>query len=110
MKVYDALSYSMPSLPRKALATVSSLPAIVSVMLIRIYQHTLSPDHGPIRHFFRYGCCRHDPTCSMFAIEALKTQSFPIALFLIAKRILGCHPWKEVSDEKMKTVVAREME
>ncbi|MSR67578.1 membrane protein insertion efficiency factor YidD [Candidatus Peribacteria bacterium] len=97
----------MPSLPRKALATVSSLPAIVSVILIKIYQHTLSPDHGPIRHFFLYGCCRHNPTCSMYAIDTLKTRSFPFALLLIAKRILSCHPWKEVSDNKMQSTIGK---
>lgn len=95
---------------RKALAPVSSLTAIVFIVLIRIYRKTVSPDHGPLRHLYPHGYCRHEPTCSSYAIDALKTRSLPVALFLIAKRILSCHPWKEVSEEKMKTMIDKTLE
>lgn len=90
---------------RKALATVSALPAIVSVAAIRVYQHTLSPDHGPLKRLYPHGFCRHESTCSSYAIDTLKTRSFPIALGLIAKRILSCNPWTPVSDERLKKVI-----
>ncbi len=90
---------------RKALATVFSLPAIVSVAAIHLYQLTLSPDHGPLRHLYPHGYCRHHPTCSDYAIATLKVRSFPIAILLTAKRILSCNPWTKVSDEKLKAVI-----
>ncbi len=100
----------MQSRFRKALATVFLLPAIASVAVIRLYQRTLSPDHGPMRHLYPHGCCRHEPTCSNYAIHALKTRSFPVAIFLTAKRIFRCNPWTRVSDEKMKSVIAKELQ
>lgn len=37
--------------------------------------------------------CRHIPTCSQYAIEALKVHG-PIKGFLMTtNRILHCHPW-----------------
>ena len=38
------------------------------------------------------GCCRFTPTCSHYAEEALRRRSFPVALLLIAWRLLRCNP------------------
>jgi len=70
-------------------------------MTIRLYQHTLSPDHGPLKSLYRYGYCRHSPTCSKYAVDVLQQRSLPIALFLITKRLLSCHPWKKPSKERI---------
>ena len=37
--------------------------------------------------------CRFYPSCSQYAIEALRTQSLPRGLWLILCRISRCHPW-----------------
>lgn len=37
--------------------------------------------------------CRHVPTCSRYAIEAIKVHGPFIGFYLGAKRILHCHPW-----------------
>lgn len=92
---------------RKALATLSRLPAIVSVALVRLYQKTLSPDHGLLRNLYPYGYCRHEPTCSEYAVEILKTKSYPVAVALIMKRIAGCHPWTEPSAERLQTIILK---
>jgi putative membrane protein insertion efficiency factor len=39
------------------------------------------------------GCCRYTPTCSDYAREALEKKPFIIALLLIGKRLLSCHPF-----------------
>ncbi len=104
---YDSESYRMISAPRKALATVSLLPATLSVMLVRLYQRTISPDHGWLRHLYPYGYCRHEPTCSQYAISTLRTRRYPIAIALIAKRIAFCNPLTKPSDEKIKAVIAK---
>ena len=77
--------------------------------MIRLYQRTLSPDHGPMRHLYPHGYCRHEPTCSNYAIQVLKTRSLPIAIFFAAKRIFFCNPWTKLSDEKMKSMITKEL-
>ena len=37
--------------------------------------------------------CRFVPTCSHYAIEALKKHGLFYGGYLGAKRILSCHPW-----------------
>lgn len=55
------------------------------VILIKIYQYTLSPLTGQN--------CRYYPSCSAYAIEAVeKYGSFKGGL-LSLKRILRCHPF-----------------
>lgn len=97
----------MDSPLRKALATVSRLPATVFVGLVRVYQRTLSPDHGPLRYLYPYGFCRHEPTCSAYAIEEFKTEQFLKAVWHVIKRVLSCHPWQKTADERLRTAVRR---
>ncbi len=37
--------------------------------------------------------CRYDPTCSAYALEALKTHGGIKGGWLALRRILRCHPW-----------------
>ena len=37
--------------------------------------------------------CRFVPTCSEYAVEALKKHGPLKGLYLTTKRILRCHPW-----------------
>lgn len=53
--------------------------------LIRLYQLTLSPWLGRQ--------CRFDPTCSVYAAEALRRFGVRRGLWLAAKRLGRCHPW-----------------
>ena len=95
---------------RKALATVLALPATAFIGIIRLYRIVLSPDHSWLRHFYPYGYCRHEPTCSTYAIDSLKQSPLLVALWKIIKRILSCHPWKEASDARLKVAIAKTME
>ena len=61
--------------------------------LIRVYQKTLSPDHGLLRVFYPYGCCRYHPTCSQYAHEALEKHGALKGSALAARRVGRCHPW-----------------
>ncbi|MGZ8610582.1 MAG: membrane protein insertion efficiency factor YidD [Actinomycetota bacterium] len=36
--------------------------------------------------------CRFHPSCSSYALEALRTRSFPAALWMVAWRVLRCNP------------------
>jgi hypothetical protein len=53
--------------------------------LVRIYQATLSPFLG--------GHCRFLPSCSEYAIEALRTHGALRGGWLALRRILRCHPF-----------------
>lgn len=37
--------------------------------------------------------CRYDPTCSAYALEALRTHGGVKGGWLAFRRILRCHPW-----------------
>ena len=51
-------------------------------------------------HFYRYcispltpASCRYTPTCSQYAIDAVKKYGPFKGGYLAIKRILRCHPW-----------------
>ena len=64
---------------------ITQLPAKFLILLIRIYQVTLSPFIG--------GHCRYTPTCSNYGIEAIKKYGAIKGGWLTIKRILSCNPW-----------------
>ena len=51
----------------------------------RFYQNCISPFTPP--------SCRFTPTCSQYAIEALRKYGPWKGLWLTIKRILRCNPW-----------------
>jgi putative membrane protein insertion efficiency factor len=55
------------------------------LLLIKIYRLCISPLTMP--------SCRYTPTCSEYAVEALKKHGLLKGGYLAAKRILSCHPW-----------------
>ena len=55
------------------------------IALIRAYQYTLSPVLPPR--------CRYHPTCSAYAIDALRNHGVARGGWLALRRILRCHPW-----------------
>ncbi|WP_298297048.1 membrane protein insertion efficiency factor YidD [Hydrotalea sp.] len=55
------------------------------IVLIKFYQYVISPNIGPK--------CRYTPTCSQYAIEALKKYGVLKGGWLAIKRISSCHPW-----------------
>jgi putative membrane protein insertion efficiency factor len=59
--------------------------ARVLILIIRIYQITLSPFIG------KY--CRFLPTCSHYGIEAITRHGSLKGIYLTTRRILKCHPF-----------------
>ena len=55
------------------------------ILLIRIYQWVISPVIGPK--------CRYQPTCSHYAVDALKKHGPFKGFWLAIRRIARCHPW-----------------
>ena len=55
------------------------------LLLIRGYQLFISPLIGPR--------CRFYPTCSHYALEALRVHGLRRGGWLALRRIFRCHPW-----------------
>ena len=55
--------------------------------LIRLYQILISPYLG--------SNCKFSPTCSNYAIEALKKYGLIKGFYLTSIRILKCNPWNK---------------
>ena len=62
-----------------------SLAARLIALPVRAYRLIFSPWVG-----FN---CRYHPTCSAYALEALRKHGGVKGSYLAARRILRCHPW-----------------
>ncbi len=65
----------------------------LAILLINLYQRTLSPDHGFLRSKYPHGFCRHYPSCSQYTKEAIEKFGLVRGSFLGVKRIAKCNPW-----------------
>ncbi|MEI8360614.1 MAG: membrane protein insertion efficiency factor YidD [bacterium] len=72
------------------------------IRLIRIYQKTLSFDHGFFKFLYPHGYCRFYPSCSEYAIEALNKHGLVRGSFLAIYRILKCNPFNKGGFDPLK--------
>lgn len=63
---------------KKLLQTILLIP-------IYIYRGIISPIKPP--------SCRYTPTCSEYAIQAIKKHGPVKGMHLAIRRLLSCHPW-----------------
>lgn len=57
----------------------------ILILPIYFYKYSISPMLPP--------SCRYTPTCSEYAIEAIKKHGPFNGLWLATKRLLRCHSW-----------------
>ena len=62
---------------------------------IRLYQKTLSFDHGLPSYLYPYGYCRFRPTCSEYAYRAVEKYGVIKGSALGIRRILKCNPFHQ---------------
>ena len=72
---------------RKILKKAGGIMKNILIFFIKIYQKVISPILGPR--------CRFYPTCSNYAISALKKHGIVKGGILTIKRLLKCHPFNE---------------
>jgi len=65
--------------------TIKKIISYPFILLVYIYKYLVSP--------LLPGGCRHYPSCSVYALDALKIHGPFTGLYLAAGRILRCHPW-----------------
>src|SRR5208282_3026169 len=61
------------------------------IFCVRLYQYTLSP--AKVFFFGPASGCRFEPSCSAYAVEALRTRGALTGSWLAVKRVCRCHPW-----------------
>jgi len=59
--------------------------ARLTLTVLRLYKYCISPFLGP--------ACRHLPTCSEYADEAIRRHGLPRGGWLALRRLGRCHPW-----------------
>lgn len=70
---------------RKSLRIFRGVAIFPLLVLIRIYQYCISP--------FVPKVCRYEPSCSVYAVEALRKHGLFKGGYLAVRRILSCNPW-----------------
>lgn len=69
----------------------------IAIGLLRIYKVAVSPVlHALVGPF---GGCRFHPTCSVYAVEAMRQHGVLKGSVLAAGRICRCHPWGECGED-----------
>ena len=69
----------------------SSLVVHGLLLAIRAYRLTISP--AQVFLFGPFGGCRFTPSCSQYAMEAVRMQGALAGGWQAVKRICRCHPW-----------------
>lgn len=75
--------------------SIWNLPRNLAIVLIRLYQFILSPDHSWVKILYPHGYCRHYPTCSEFSKQAFTKFGMIKGLWLSVIRVIKCNPWTE---------------
>jgi len=64
---------------------LSFVGCAILIFFVRAYKVIISPLIGP--------CCRFEPTCSTYCIEALRTYGVVKGLWLTVCRLCKCRPF-----------------
>ncbi len=69
----------------RELKAIKKIFLMIFILPIKLYQILISP--------YLPNSCRYTPTCSNYAIEALKKHGVIKGVYLSIRRILSCNPW-----------------
>ncbi|PIR93746.1 membrane protein insertion efficiency factor YidD [Candidatus Falkowbacteria bacterium CG10_big_fil_rev_8_21_14_0_10_39_11] len=79
-------------------------PRMIVLRMIKIYQKTLSPDHGHFKYLYPNGYCRYHPTCSCYGYEAIEKYGIFRGGIMAGWRILRCNPWSKGGNDPVDKV------
>jgi len=69
----------------KVIPLLSKSITIIPIILVKIYQYTISP--------FFPNSCRFYPSCSEYSLQAFKKHGLIKGFWLTVNRLRKCHPW-----------------
>ena len=72
------------------------------IQLIKLYQKTISFDHGIFKSSYPYGFCRYSPTCSEYAIDAVEKYGVFKGGVIAIWRVMRCNPWSKGGWDPLK--------
>jgi len=75
------------------------------VLCVRLYRWVVSPAKTLL--FGPLGRCRFTPSCSAYALEALRRHGALAGSWLALKRIGRCHPWGGCGDDPVPVPKAK---
>lgn len=90
---YLNLPVSTPASTRGERSNRGEQARNLALFIIKVYQKTLSFDHGWFKIFFPNGCCKYYPSCSEYGIQAIKKYGAINGSIKTLGRILRCNPW-----------------
>jgi uncharacterized protein len=61
------------------------IPRNICIAILHVYRAVISPLYGPV--------CRYYPSCSAYALQAIRTHGVFKGVALGSWRIARCHPW-----------------
>jgi len=67
---------------------------VIILKLIKLYQKTISPDHGFVSYSF-YKRCRFYPSCSEYSFQTIERYGLLNGLIKSILRVLKCGPWSK---------------
>lgn len=70
--------------------------------LIKLYQKTLSFNHGVFKSLHPHGYCRFVPTCSEYGYQAVEKYGVVKGGVLAFWRILRCNPFNKGGHDPLK--------
>ncbi|MBI5369900.1 membrane protein insertion efficiency factor YidD [Candidatus Uhrbacteria bacterium] len=70
-------------------------PKYIALRTIRLYQKTLSFDHGIFKRLYPSGFCRFHPTCSEYGYQAVERFGVLHGGWLAIGRIIRCNPFSK---------------
>jgi putative membrane protein insertion efficiency factor len=86
-------------LTNQMLKRILELPRKPFLLLIRLYQKTLSPDHGFPKILFPHGYCKYNPTCSEYGYQAIEKHGLIRGGAKTIWRVLRCNPWSKGGED-----------
>ena len=88
--------------PISNLRQFAKLADYIVIFAIRLWRLTVSPAQT-----FLFGAnagCRFTPSCSAYAIEAVRQHGAAAGGWLVVKRIWRCHPWGDCGHDPVPAV------
>ena len=81
---------------------IYNLPRRLIVGMIKVYQKTVSFDHGFLKIFYPHGFCRFSPSCSEYGAQAITKYGIIKGGLMASWRVLRCNPWNKGGYDPVK--------